>query len=173
MASYLDFVSYAVAPTSFCMIRLDWRRLSYCVASWIWGRVPLDIGSIGCIVGGIASISRGVCRSISRWVGCSVGCNVSSGTSWLHYFFFTSPFFSHQVERTLATTSLSRALRSASGIGTCRGSLFLLSEQLQHGHWLGGTGLLENLQGGLGQRGQLPSWSAVSCRLHIRRARSP
>jgi hypothetical protein len=82
--SYLDFISYAVAPTSFCMIRLDRRRLSSCVASWIWGGVLLDIGSVGCIVGGVASISR--------WVGWSVGCSVSSGISRLHYFDFTSPF---------------------------------------------------------------------------------
>jgi hypothetical protein len=55
----LDFISYAVALTSFCMIGLDRRRLSSGVASWIWGGVPLDIG---CIVGGIASgISRGIC----------------------------------------------------------------------------------------------------------------
>jgi hypothetical protein len=33
----------------------------------------------------------------------------------------------------------------------CIRGLFLRSGQLQHGHWLGGIGLLENLQGGLGQ----------------------
>jgi hypothetical protein len=31
--SYLDFISYAVALTSFCMIGLDRRRLSSCIAS--------------------------------------------------------------------------------------------------------------------------------------------
>jgi hypothetical protein len=68
--SYLDFISYAVTSTSFCMIGLNRRRLSSCIAFWIWGGVPLDVGSVGCIVGGIASgISRGVCWSISRWVG--------------------------------------------------------------------------------------------------------
>jgi hypothetical protein len=68
--SYLNFISYAVAPTSFCMIRLDRRRLSSCVVPWIWGRVPLDVGSVGCIVGVVASgISWGICRSISCWVG--------------------------------------------------------------------------------------------------------
>jgi hypothetical protein len=67
--SYLDFISYAVAPTSFCMIRLDRRRLSSCVASWIWGRVPLDVGSVSCV----ASISRGIYWSIS--------CGISSGIS--------------------------------------------------------------------------------------------
>jgi hypothetical protein len=68
--SYLDFISYAVTPTSFCTIVLDRRRLSSCIASWIWGGVPLDVGSVGCIVGSIAcGISRGVCWSISRWVG--------------------------------------------------------------------------------------------------------
>jgi hypothetical protein len=33
MPSYLDFISYAVAPISFCMIGRDRRRLSSCVAS--------------------------------------------------------------------------------------------------------------------------------------------
>jgi hypothetical protein len=89
--SYLDFISYGVAPTSFCMIRLDRRRLSSCVASWIWGGVPRDVGSVGCIVGGVASISWGVCWSISRWVGWSVGCCVSSGISRLHYFISPLP----------------------------------------------------------------------------------
>jgi hypothetical protein len=60
-SSCLNFISYAVAPASFCSIRLDRRRLSSCIASWIWGEVPLDIGSVGCIVGGVANISRGVC----------------------------------------------------------------------------------------------------------------
>jgi hypothetical protein len=109
--SYLDFISYAEAPTSFCMIRLNRRRLSSYVASWIWVEVPLDVGNVGCIVGGVASgISRGVCWSIGRWVGWSIGYSVSSGISRMHYFVFASPFFSHRVERTLATTSLSRAL---------------------------------------------------------------
>jgi hypothetical protein len=121
--SYFDFISYAVAPTSFCMIGLDRRRLNSCVASWIWGGVPLDVGNVGCIVGGVASdISRGICWSIIRWVDWSIGCCVSSGISRLHYFIFATPFFSHRVEGTLATTSLSRALRSSSGIGACRRS---------------------------------------------------
>jgi hypothetical protein len=118
--SCLDFISYEVTPTSLRTIGLDRRRLSSCIASWIWGRVSLDVGSVGCVVGGIASgISRGVCWGISRWVGWSIGCNISSEISRLHYFIFTSFFFSHRVEGTLVTTSLARALRSASGIGTC------------------------------------------------------
>jgi hypothetical protein len=118
--SYFDFISYAVTPTSLCTISLDRRRLSSCIASWIWGRVSLDVGSIGCVVSGIASgISRGICWNISRWVGWSIGYSVSSGISRLHYFVFTSSFFSHRVEGTLATTLLARTLRSASGIGTC------------------------------------------------------
>jgi hypothetical protein len=111
MPTYFDFISYAVTPASLCTIGLDQRRLSSCIASWIWGRVSLDVSSIGSIVGGI---SRGVCWSISRWVGWSIGCSVSSGISRLHYFVFTSSFFSHRVEGTLATTSLTRTLRSAS-----------------------------------------------------------
>jgi hypothetical protein len=58
MSSYLDFISYAVALTSFRTIGLDWRRLSSCIASWIWGVVPLDVGSVGCIVG---SITNSIC----------------------------------------------------------------------------------------------------------------
>jgi hypothetical protein len=110
--SYLDFIFYAVMPTSLSTIGLNRRRLSSFIASWIWGRVSLDVGSVGCVVGGIASgISQGACWSIRRWVG--------SGISRLHYFVFTSSFFSHKVEGTLATTLLARTLRSASGIGTC------------------------------------------------------
>jgi hypothetical protein len=60
--SYFDFISYAVTPASLCTIGLDPGRLSPCIASWIWGRVSLDVSSIGCIVCDIASgISRGVC----------------------------------------------------------------------------------------------------------------
>jgi hypothetical protein len=96
--SYLNFISYAVTPTSFYTIGLDRRTLSSCIASWIWGGVPLDVGSVGCIVGGIArGISRGVCWSISHWVAWSIGCSVGSGISRLHYFVFTSSFFSHQL----------------------------------------------------------------------------
>jgi hypothetical protein len=93
---YLDFISYAVTLTSLSTIGLDQRRQSSGVVSWIWGGVPLDVGSVGCVVGGIASsISRGVCWSISRWVGWSIGCSVSSGIGRLYYFVFTSTFFSH------------------------------------------------------------------------------
>jgi hypothetical protein len=81
-SSYLDFISYAVMPTSFCTIGLDRRRLGSSIESWIWGGVPLDVGSVGSIVGGIASdISRGVCWSINRWVDWSIGYSVGSGIS--------------------------------------------------------------------------------------------
>jgi hypothetical protein len=56
-SSYLDFISYAVSLASFCSIRLDRRTLSSCIVSWLWGGVPLDVSNIGCIVGGVASIS--------------------------------------------------------------------------------------------------------------------
>jgi hypothetical protein len=52
---YLHFVSYVVALASFCSIGLDWRRLSSCIVSWVWSGVSLDVGSIGCLVNGIAS----------------------------------------------------------------------------------------------------------------------
>jgi hypothetical protein len=60
-SSYLDFISYAVTLTSLRTIGLGRRRLSSCIASWIWVDVHLDVGSVGCIVGGISSsIGRGV-----------------------------------------------------------------------------------------------------------------
>jgi hypothetical protein len=122
-SSYLDFISYAVTLTSLRTIGLDRRRLSSCIASWIWGGVPLDVASVGCIVSGItSSISWGVCWSISRRVGWSVGCSVGSGIGRLHYFVFSSTFFGHRVEGTLDMTSLARTLRSASRVRTCCGS---------------------------------------------------
>jgi hypothetical protein len=45
-SSYLDFISYAVTLTTFRMIGLERRRLSSCIVSWIWGGVPLDVGSV-------------------------------------------------------------------------------------------------------------------------------
>jgi hypothetical protein len=121
-SSYLDFISYAVTLTSFCTIGLDRRRLSSYIVSWIWGGVPLDVGSVGCVVGDItSSIGRGVCWSISRMVGWSIGCSIGSRIGRLYYFVFASTFFGHRVEGTLATTSLARTLRSASGVGTCCG----------------------------------------------------
>jgi hypothetical protein len=122
-SSYLDFISYALTLTSFHTIGLSRRRLSPCIVSWIWGGVPLDVGSVGCIVGGItSSIGWGVCWSISRRVGWSVGCSIGGGIGRLHYFVFALTFFSHRVEGTLATTSLARTLRSTFGVGTCCGS---------------------------------------------------
>jgi hypothetical protein len=119
-SSYLDFISYAVTLTSLRTIGLDRRRLSSCVASWIWGRVPLDVGSVGCVVGDIASsIGRGVCWSISHWVGWCISYSVGSGIGRLHYFVFALAFFSYRVKGTLATTSLARTLRSISGVRTC------------------------------------------------------
>jgi hypothetical protein len=69
-SSYLHFSSYAVMLASFNTIGLDQRRLSACVVSWVWGGIPLDVGSVGCIVGSItSSIGRSICWSISRRVG--------------------------------------------------------------------------------------------------------
>jgi hypothetical protein len=95
-SSYLHFVSYAMTLASFCMISLDWRRLSSCVLSWVLNVVSLDVGSVGCIVNGITSnIGWSVCWSISHRVGWSISCSVSSGIDRLHYFVFTSSLFNH------------------------------------------------------------------------------
>jgi hypothetical protein len=111
MLSNLDFISYVVMLTSLRTIGLDRRRLSSCLVSWIWGEIPLDVGSVGCVVGSIASsIGQGVFWSISRWVGWNNSCSVGSGIGRLHYFVFASAFFSYRVEGTLATTSLARTL---------------------------------------------------------------
>jgi hypothetical protein len=118
-SSYLDFISYVVTLASFRTIGLDWRRLSSCVVCWVWSDVFLNIGSIGFIVDDVtSSIGRSVCWGISRRVGWSVSCSIGSGVERLRYFIFASSFFSHWVEGTLATTSLARTLRSASGVGT-------------------------------------------------------
>jgi hypothetical protein len=122
-SSYLDFISCAVTLASFRTIGLDQRRLSSCIVSWVWSNVFLNIGSIGCIVDDATNgIGRIVCWSISRRVGWCVGCSIGSGIDRLCYFVFTSAFFSHRVEGTLATTSLARTLQSASRVGTCCGS---------------------------------------------------
>jgi hypothetical protein len=126
-SSYLNFISYAVALASLCMIGLDQRRLGSCVVSWVWSGVPLNIDSIACVVDDVTSgIGRVVCRGISRRVGWSVGCSMGSGSgSWvgrLCYFVFAPTFFNHRVKGTLAMMSLTRTHRSASGVGACCGS---------------------------------------------------
>jgi hypothetical protein len=100
-SSYLDFISYTVALASIGTIGLDQRRLSSCAVSWVWSGVPLNIDSIGCVVDDVTSIiDRNVC-----W---SIGCSIGSWVDRLCYYVFTSTFFSHRVEGTLATTSLAR-----------------------------------------------------------------
>jgi hypothetical protein len=55
----------------------------------MWGSIPLYVGSVGCIVGGItSSIGQSVCWSISRRVGWSVSCSIGSGVDRLRYFVF-------------------------------------------------------------------------------------
>jgi hypothetical protein len=64
--------------------------------TWVWGNVPLYVGSIGCIVDDVVDgISWSVCWSISRGVGWSISCSVSSGVGRLRHFVFASTFFSH------------------------------------------------------------------------------
>jgi hypothetical protein len=75
--------------------------------SWVRSDVCLNIGSIGCVVYEATSgIGWVICWGISRRVGWSVGCNIGSGIDQLRYFVFASSFFSHWVEGTLATISL-------------------------------------------------------------------
>jgi hypothetical protein len=122
-SSYLDFISYATALVSLNTIDLDQRRRGSCVVSWVRSDVCLNISNIGCVVGDVTSgVGLVVCRGISHRIGWSVSCSVGSGVDRLCYFVFISSFFSHRVEGTLATTSLARTLRSASGVGTCCGS---------------------------------------------------
>jgi hypothetical protein len=119
-SSYLHFISYAVTLASFSTIGLDQRRRSSCIVSWMWGGIPLDVGSVGCKIGGIISrIGQSVCWSGSRRVGWSVSCSIGSGVDRLRYFVFASSLFSYRVEGTLATMSLVRTLRSTPRVGTC------------------------------------------------------
>jgi hypothetical protein len=101
--SYLDFISYAVTLASFYAIGLDQTRLSYYIVSWVGSGVPLNIGSVGCIVNDVIS---GVDRSVCWSVGCSIGWSICWAAG------LTS----------CSTTSLVRTLRSASRVRTCRGS---------------------------------------------------
>jgi hypothetical protein len=55
----------------------------------------------------------------------------------------------------------------------CIQDLFLQSEQRRCGRWLGDVGSLGNLRGDSEHLERLPSWFAVSCKLRVRRARSP
>jgi MFS superfamily sulfate permease-like transporter len=123
MPCYLHFVSYALTLASFYAISLHWWRLSSCIVPWVCGDVPLDIGSIRCIVGNVfGGVGWSVCRGISCRVGWNISCSVGSGIDRLHYFVFTSSLFSHWLKGTLAAALLARMIRSAPGIGTCRGS---------------------------------------------------
>jgi hypothetical protein len=64
--SYLHFISYAVTLASFFMIGLDWRRLSSCIVAWVWSGVSLDVGSVGCVVNGIApTLARVFARALA------------------------------------------------------------------------------------------------------------
>jgi hypothetical protein len=117
---YLHFVSYALTLIAFCAISLHRWRLSSCIMPWVCGGVSLDVG---CIVGDVAGgVGWSIYRSISCRVGWSISCTVGSRVGWLHRSVFTSSLFSHRLKGTLATASLARMFRSASGIGTCRGS---------------------------------------------------
>jgi hypothetical protein len=120
---YLHFVSYTLMLASFCAIDLNWRRLSSYILSWVCDGVSLNVGSVSCIVGYVASgVGWGVCQGISCKVSWSISCNISSGVDRLHDFIFTSFLFSHELKGTLAAASLARMFRSAPGVRTCCGS---------------------------------------------------
>jgi hypothetical protein len=120
---YIHFISYALTLASFCVIGLYRRRLSSCIMPWVWGGVSLDVGSISCVVGGVAGgVGWSVCRSIGCRVRWSISCSIGSGIYRLHHFIFTSSLFSHWLKGTLPATSLVRMFRSTPGIRTCHGS---------------------------------------------------
>jgi hypothetical protein len=106
---YLHFISYTLTLTSLCLVNLYWRRLSSCILSWVCDDVSRNVGSVGCVIGDIASgIGRGIRWGISYGVGWRISCNISGGIDRLHYFVFTSSLFSHWLKGTLAVTSLAR-----------------------------------------------------------------
>jgi hypothetical protein len=90
---YLHFVSYALTLTTFCTISLHKRRLSSCILPWVCSDVPLDVGSISCIVGDVVDY---VGSSVGWSIGRSISCNVGNGVGRLHHFVFTSSLFSHR-----------------------------------------------------------------------------
>jgi hypothetical protein len=106
---YLHFVSYALTLTTFCVISLHRRWLGSCIWPWVCSGVPLDVGSISCIVGDIAdgvgwSIGRSISYRVSWSISCSIGwnisCSVGSRVGRLHHFVFTSSLFSHSLKGT-------------------------------------------------------------------------
>jgi hypothetical protein len=78
--------------------------------SWVCDDVYLNIGSVSCIIGDIASgVGQGVCRGIGCRVNWSISDSISSGIDQLHYFIFASSLFSYELKGTLAPMSLARA----------------------------------------------------------------
>jgi hypothetical protein len=89
----LHFVSYAVTLASFYTIGLDRRRRSSYIVSWVWSGVPLDVGSVGCVVDVVASgVGQGVSWGISHRDRWSISCTISSEIGRLHYVFTSSLF---------------------------------------------------------------------------------
>jgi hypothetical protein len=83
--------------------------LSSCILSWVCNDISLNVGSVRCAVGDIASgVVRGVSRSIGCRVSWSISYSISSGIDRLHYFVFTLYLFSYWLKGTLAATSLAR-----------------------------------------------------------------
>jgi hypothetical protein len=87
--------------------------------SWVCDDISLNVGSVSCIVGDVAS---GVGRGIGCRVSWTISCSISSGIDQLHYFIFTSSLFSYWLKGTLAATSLASTFQSTPGVGTCCGS---------------------------------------------------
>jgi hypothetical protein len=91
--------------------------------SWVCGGVSLNVGSVSCVVGDVASgVGWSICRGISCKVSRSISCSIGSRVDRLHDFVFTSSLFSDGLKGTLAAMSLARMFRSAPGTRTCCGS---------------------------------------------------
>jgi hypothetical protein len=177
-SSYLDFISYVVMLASLHTIGLERRRMSSCIVSWIWSGVLLDFGSVGCMVGSIASnIGRGVCWSISRRLAGALATTLAAGLAGFTNHFCLNllqppsrgdPGYDVAGEDAPIFFWSKNLLRIC-----CIRSLFLRSEQRRRGLLHRDVRPLGNLRGDLERQELLPSWFAANYKLRVHHTRSP
>jgi hypothetical protein len=115
MSCYVHFISYTLTRTCFCTVNLYRRRLSSCILSWVCDDVSLNVGSINCVVGDVASdIAEALAAGLTGALAAALAAGLTGYT--------TSSLFGHWIKGTLAATSLARTFQSTPGVDSCWGS---------------------------------------------------